>query len=251
MHLHPTRTVPPGAPEVDERLIEVLESNRLGVQYEPIVDVATGHTIAYEALGRFHCADGEVLSTADSFAALHRAPDLLVAAELALKMLQLQRAPGHTLFVNLDPDSYVGAPGAGPALVRMLGQAGLDVVVEAIEVLDAREAPGATEMVAGLRQAGLPFALDDIGARHGLVSFELLAFADYLKFDRSLLAVPREPRRLAVVRALVDLAARTGARTVLEGIETPEDLAIARQLGIGLVQGFLFRDRFVQVAPGR
>jgi len=234
---------------IDDELLEVLESGRFGVQYEPIVDIATGETIAYEALARFHGADGRTFSPAKVFAWLHGAPSLLVETELALKRLQLERAPNHTLFVNLDPDSYHGAPGAGAALLRLLGQARVDVVVEAIENIDAASAERNRHMVAGLRGAGIPFALDDVGAANGLVSFDMLAFADYLKLDRSLVRAPREPRRLAVAEALVAMTARTGARAVMEGIETKDDLELARDLGIGLVQGYLYRDRFIRVKP--
>ncbi|BDG05321.1 EAL domain-containing protein [Anaeromyxobacter oryzae] len=234
----------------DDGLLEVLESARFGVQYEPIVEVASGRTIAYEALARFHRTDGALVPATQAFRWLHCAPALLVETELALKRLQLDRAPGHTVFVNLDPDSYLGAAGAAEQFIALLGQAGMDVVVEAIENLDVDDAIRAGEMIAGLRGAGVPFALDDVGAMDGLVSFESLAYADYLKFDRSLVPAPRDGRRLAVVQALVGMAQRTGARAVLEGVETAEDFELARDLGVGLVQGYLFRDRFVHVAPG-
>src|SRR3990172_4766729 len=67
---------------IDDELLEVLESGRFGVQYEPIVDIATGETIAYEALARFHGADGRTFSPAKVFAWLHGAPSLLVETEL-------------------------------------------------------------------------------------------------------------------------------------------------------------------------
>jgi EAL domain-containing protein (putative c-di-GMP-specific phosphodiesterase class I) len=235
----------------DDGLLEVLEAGRVGVQYEPIVEVATGRTIAYEALARFHRADGALIPAAQAFGWLHGAPALLVETELALKRLQLEHAPGHTVFVNLDPDSYLGSPGAEEEFLGVLRQAGGDVVVEAIENLDAEDALRASRMIDGLRGAGVPFALDDVGAMDGLLSFESLAYADYLKFDRCLVPAPRDARRLAVVQALVGMAQRTGARAVLEGVETQDDLELARDLGVGFVQGFLFRDRFVQVAPER
>ncbi|WP_242396043.1 EAL domain-containing protein [Anaeromyxobacter oryzisoli] len=233
----------------DDGLLEVLETARFGVAYEPIVEVSTGRTVAHEALARFHRADGALIPAARAFAWLHGAPALFVETELALKRLQLERAPGHTLFVNLDPDSYLGASGAAEQFVALLARAGLDVVVEAIENLDARDAVRAGEMISGLRDAGLPFALDDVGAAGGIISFEALAHADYLKFDRSLVPVPRDARRLAVVQALVGMAKHTGARAVLEGVETVEDLELARELGVGFAQGYLFRDRFVRVGP--
>jgi EAL domain-containing protein (putative c-di-GMP-specific phosphodiesterase class I) len=185
------------------------------------------------------------------FSQLHAAPALLVETELRTKRLQLERAPGHTLFVNVDPDGFACSPADGSELVALLEGARCDVVVEAIENLDAADAERGRAMVAALRAHRLPFAIDDVGAEHALISFDLLAFADYLKFDRSLLRRPRDARRLAVAEALVAMASRTGARTILEGVESAEDLDLARDLGVDLVQGYLFRERFVRVEPAR
>ena len=235
------------AAEVDA-LLEVLESGRFGVQYEPMIEVTTGQTLAHEALARFHREDDALIPPAPVFAWLHREPTLLVETELRLKRLQLERAPGHTVFVNLDPDSWANAPDGGAAFTEVLTGTAIDVVVEAIESLEAVDLVHGRDMVDGLQRAGLPFALDDVGAASGLICFDMLACADYIKFDRSLIE-SRDPRRLALVQSLVDVAVRTGARTVLEGVETASDLALARDLGVSLAQGFLFRDRFVQVAP--
>lgn len=231
-------------------VLEILESCRFGVQYEPIVEVASGQTIAHEALARFQRPDGSTLRAGQVFAWLHGAPSLLVETELALKRLQLEHAPGHTVFLNLDPDSFAGAPDGGADFLGLFRGSRIDVVVEAIENLDAGDAERGRAMVTALADAGVPFALDDVGAASALVSFDMLAFADYLKFDQSLLHHPRSPRPLAVVEALVAMAARTGARAILEGIETQADLDVARDLGIPLVQGHLFRDRYV-VVPAR
>lgn len=234
-----------------DELLETLESARFGVQYEPIVEIATGERIAFEALARFHRADGELLPPGPVFSLLHAAPSLLLETEVALKRLQLERAPGRALFVNLDPDSFAAAPDGGAELLSILTGAPLDVVVEATENLDAADARRGRLMVAALEEAGLPFALDDVGADSAILSFDLLSRAGHLKFDRSILGAPREPRRLALVEALVRMCARTGARPILEGVETISDLGFARDLGIPLVQGYLFREGFVQVTPSR
>jgi EAL domain-containing protein (putative c-di-GMP-specific phosphodiesterase class I) len=241
------RAVPLDIPS--DEILEILEAGRFGVQYEPIVELSSGQTIAHEALARFHAADGATIPPGLVFSQLHAAPALLVETELRTKRIQLEHTPGHTLFVNVDPDAFASAPGGGAELVSILRSARCDVVVEAIENLDEADAERGRAMVAALREHGLPFGLDDVGAANGLISFDMLAFADYLKFDRSLLRRPREARRLAVAEALVAMARRTGARTVLEGVELQSDLDLARDLGVDLVQGYLFRERFVRVPP--
>ena len=58
-----------------------------------------------------------------------------------------------------------------------------------------------------------------------------------LKFDRSLVARLQHPRHRALVQALTGMARGTGARTVLEGVETTAEFVMARDLGFDLVQG--------------
>jgi EAL domain-containing protein (putative c-di-GMP-specific phosphodiesterase class I) len=119
-----------------------------------------------------------------------------------------------------------------------------------IESLATADAVRASRMFAALRARGLRVALDDVGAAGGLVTFEALAEAHVIKFDKSLMARMREPRARGLVHALARMARETGARTVFEGIETTAEYAYARELGVDLAQGFLFRDR-VRVAHRR
>jgi EAL domain-containing protein (putative c-di-GMP-specific phosphodiesterase class I) len=177
------------------------------------------------------------------FSLLHAEPALLLQAEVLLKRHQLDHAPREgDLFVNLDPDSWAaGNAGACPnPLLDLLGRASARVVVEITEALDESDSALARELLGVLRARGQRYALDDVGAQNSLLSFEALDDADVLKFDRILLRRLGHPRRHAIVRALAEAARATGARTVLEGIETVEDLQLARDLGVDLVQGWYF-----------
>ena len=219
---------------------------RFGVEYQPIVDLASGATVAHEALSRFYGGPDRAYPPAPLFARLHDEPSMLLHVELETKRFQIERAPAGPLFVNVDPDSYhAGAGGPGHALLDTLGRCTVPLVVESIEILGARDGGRSSDMIRALRARGLGVALDDIGAPGALLSLDALAEVDVLKLDRSWLRRARDPRQRAVLDALAGLARRLGARTVLEGVETAEHLAFARELGVDAVQGFLFRDRFV------
>ncbi len=229
---------------------EVLESASYWTAYEPLVELRSMRVIGYEALARFRRPDGRGVNTGAMFGVLHSDLPLLVRAELSLKEHQLAHAPrAGELFVNLDPDSWdAGLGDAHNPLLALLAGVRRRVVIEVIENMDAADAILARDLVATLKSRGLPVALDDVGATNGLLSFEALDEAEVLKFDRSLLRrLGGTGRRRALVEALVRMARQTGARTVLEGVETPRDLALARELGVDLVQGFLFRERTIQV----
>jgi EAL domain-containing protein (putative c-di-GMP-specific phosphodiesterase class I) len=98
-------------------------------------------------------------------------------------------------------------------------------------------------MIRDLRGRRVAVALDDVGAANGLLSFDAVSEAEVLKFDRTLIPRLRNPRCRALVMAFTRMARETGARTVLEGVETTAEFVIARDLGVDLVQGFLFKDR--------
>ncbi|HET9552703.1 MAG TPA: EAL domain-containing protein [Anaeromyxobacteraceae bacterium] len=222
----------------------ILQEGLFWSVYEPVVSLQTGQVIGYEGLARFARPDGTPVSPATLFALLHGSPSLLLEAELAVKRHQVAHAPqGVELFVNLDPDSWAAAGETldNPLLDLVAGAPG-KLVVEVIENLDAADATVARGFVAALRARGLRIALDDVGAANSLLSFESLDEAEVLKFDRSMLRRLGRPRRRAIVQALARMARETGARTVLEGVETAADLQLAHELGVDLVQGWYFKE---------
>jgi EAL domain-containing protein (putative c-di-GMP-specific phosphodiesterase class I) len=242
---------PPGRTRRTLELSEAraaLDGGRFWTEYQAIVHVRTGKTCAFEALGRFRRRDGRPIPPTAVFAVLHADPALLLRAELTLKLHQVEHAPPAPLFVNLDPDSWsrAGDRERNPFLA-LFSSARRKIVVEVTEALATADAARAQAMIAALRGRGVAVALDDVGAANGLLSFDAVADAEVLKFDRTLIPRMRHPRARALVQALIRMGRETGTHTVLEGVETTAEFVLARDLGFDLVQGFLFRDR-VRVA---
>jgi EAL domain-containing protein (putative c-di-GMP-specific phosphodiesterase class I) len=237
------RARPPRSVALDDARA-ILDDGRFWSEYQAIVQARNGRTVAYEALARFVRSDGRPIAPARLFKVLHADPALLLRAELTLKLHQVEHAPRPPLFVNLDPDSWVraGDRHCNPFLA-LLASSGKRIVVEVTEAMALADAAQAREMIEALRGRRLPIALDDLGAANAVLSFDALADAEVLKFDRTLLPRLKSPRVRALVQALTGMARRTGAHTVLEGVESTADFVLARDLGFELVQGFLFRDR--------
>jgi len=221
-----------------------LDNGRFFTEYQAIVHARTGKTCAYEALGRFRRRDGYLIPPARMFGVLHADPALLLRTELTLKLHQVEHAPQAPLFVNLDPDSWsrAGDKLRNPFLA-LFSSAARRIVVEVTEAMATSDVVRAQSMIAALRGRRIAIALDDVGAPNGLLSFDAIAEAEVLKFDRTLIPRMRHPRARALVQALTRMARETGARTVLEGVESTAEFVLARDLGFDLVQGFLFRDR--------
>ncbi|HSM93234.1 MAG TPA: EAL domain-containing protein [Anaeromyxobacteraceae bacterium] len=222
----------------------LLDRGRFFTEYEPLVSLRSGRIAAYEALARFRRQDGRLAAPDRVLAALDPDPGLRLRAELSLKLHQIEHAPRMPVFVNLDPTSFLRAGDARTnPFLTLFSWSRTRVVVEVLESMAAADAVRASRMFGALRARGLKVALDDVGAAGGLLTFEALSEAHVIKFDRTLMPRMREPRARALVQALARMARENGARTVFEGIETPGDLETARDLGVDLAQGFLFRDR--------
>lgn len=226
---------------------------RVGIEYQPLVDVHTSEIVAYEALARFEAEDRSPLPPTRVFHELRRDLDLLADVELELKRLQIERAPGRQVFLNVDPDGWATASaGRRNRMLELLAEPHhVDVVVEVVETVSARAAGRVRAMMRELRAAGVAVALDDVGSAGAVFSLDALRQADVVKFDRSMIDRPGDPRDRAMARGLVAVARALGARAVLEGVERPEQLRLARDMGFDLIQGFLLRDRAIVVAPNK
>jgi EAL domain-containing protein (putative c-di-GMP-specific phosphodiesterase class I) len=238
------RLAPVPVPSSCDVLALVL-GRRFAVEYQPIVDLRSGETVGHEALSRFFDAQGRPVSPGAVFARLHEEPSLLLYVEAETKRFQLENAPDGPLHLNIDPDSFhAGLNGNGNALLDMIQGHHRPVVVEVIETMSFADARRGRELVRALRERSMPVALDDVGAPDALLSLEALKDADVLKLDASWLARVADPRERAILDAILALARRLGARTILEGVETAAHFELAAALGVDAVQGYLFRAQF-------
>jgi EAL domain-containing protein (putative c-di-GMP-specific phosphodiesterase class I) len=181
---------------------------------------------------------------------------LFTAAEVADRTVELDMAAIRTiaagvtdnlqdryLSINISPRSMETDLFQVSELVALLAGCGLAphrVIVELTE----REAIGDMDRLRinlqACQAAGFRIAADDVGAGNaGLRLLSEVQF-DVVKIDLSLVqgGVLRDSA-LAVLRAIQDLAAQSNATVVAEGIETVEQLAVVRGLGISSGQGFL------------
>lgn len=231
-------------------LRELFSRREHGVEYQPIVSVTDGSILAYEALARFIDRHGRPLRPDLVFEAFHASPLSLFELELRVKESQIAHAPqGQAVFLNIDLDAFAayGDGAENPLLDLFVGRD--DLVVEIIENCSVADARISLDMLHCFRQRDLRLALDDIGARETLVSFDVLAGVDYLKMARDWLSRRDDPAFAALLRALCGFARDLGKVVIFEGIETAEHLDWARRNGADYVQGFLYRDRFLSYYP--
>jgi EAL domain-containing protein (putative c-di-GMP-specific phosphodiesterase class I) len=100
--------------------------------------------------------------------------------------------------------------------------------------------PAMRSLVA-VRDSGVRVALDDFGTGYSSLSYLQRYPFDVVKIDRTFTkALGENDRTEGVIRCIIALADVLGARTVAEGIETPEQADWLRDAGCAYAQGYLF-----------
>jgi len=115
------------------------------------------------------------------------------------------------------------------------------LVVEIVEHAPPRDAEAFRRGLHRLRDLGAAIALDDVGFGHSNYRMILECHPDYFKIDAYFVTGARDDYyRRVVLASVAGLAQSFGARVVAEGVESEDDLAVVRDAGIDLVQGWLF-----------
>jgi EAL domain-containing protein (putative c-di-GMP-specific phosphodiesterase class I) len=92
--------------------------------------------------------------------------------------------------------------------------------------------------ISDLKTLGIKIWLDDFGTGFAGLSWLRLIDFDTVKIDRSFLHDSDSPRGKAMLEDIIDLIRNRGPRILVEGVETPAQLALLRTMRIDAVQGY-------------
>ena len=204
------------------------------VVFQPIVDTKSARVIGHEALSR---SSQEGLGIQELFTKYRSIGKLLELKQICFRK-QIEAAEAHGLdraFINVDFK-----------LLESIGHwkrpADLEVILEISEkeaLIDIEHHLAVTQE---WRADGYKFAFDDFGV--GFISLPFLADLEpeYIKLDRLtiLQAVASDEFRKFLNHVVLGLRQYAPEGIVAEGIETEQELAVVEQIGIHIVQGYLF-----------
>jgi diguanylate cyclase (GGDEF)-like protein len=224
---------------------DIVRARNLTTVYQPIVDLRDGSVLGFEGLIRPGASSpfanpGELFAAA---AAAGRTVELDLACFEVVAAGSVAMNPEQVLTINLSPQTLEAQDFTSSWLLEILARYQVSpgrVIVELTEREAITDLERLRRNVAGLQHAGVRLAADDVGAGNaGLRLLSQVRF-DIMKIDLSLVqdGAQHDSSR-AVLRSLMDLAARQGAVTIAEGLETAEQLRSLRELGITTGQGYL------------
>jgi diguanylate cyclase (GGDEF)-like protein/PAS domain S-box-containing protein len=235
---------------LEQELRQAVLNKELWVAYQPVVELATGRTVAVEALLRWNQPALGVISPVE-FIPLAEESDLInkigiqTLRTTTRDMARRRRENGLDLqvAVNLsarqldDPDLQV-------TVERALRSAELPPEALCLEITETtlmRDPAGAAIKLQALRRLGVSLAIDDFGTGYASLAQLLRLPLDVLKIDQSFvreLGGPKEAE--GIVGGIIAMAHAVGLVVIAEGVETARQAKILRRLGCDQAQGYYF-----------
>lgn len=236
--------------QLETDLRKALDDEEFRAVYQPIVDLATGRTVAFEALVRWHHRERGVISPVEFIPA---AEDTGLVVPMGWWMVEescRQLTKWRTEFpdaelaisVNLSV-RQLRQPRLVDRIVELLAASEIPTSRLKLEVTESmlmNDADAQIAMLRRLRESGISVVIDDFGTGYSSLSYIQRFDFDVLKIDRSFLPADEATEGWDIVRMIIGLARDKRAAVVAEGVETERHANKLRELGCDWGQGYLF-----------
>ncbi len=233
-------------------LASAIDRDQLSVVFQPIVELAEGTTVGFEALLRWNHPDlgtvspEEFIPIAEHSGLILPIGDFVLRQSLARLAEWRRRSPAAAstwVAVNLSAHQLEQSDLVAD-ITRALAEAGLPpdaLHLEITETVMMDDVDASLAKLAQLRALGTKTSIDDFGTGYSSLSYLKRLPIDTLKVDRAFISgLGTDRDDTSIVEAVLTLS-RTLKLTVLaEGVETETQRAALVALGCTYGQGFLW-----------
>ncbi|MBR5974229.1 MAG: EAL domain-containing protein [Clostridiales bacterium] len=220
----------------------ILDDNKIGYHFQPIVDVNTCRIYAYEALMRPdvtpHLSPLTVLRYAEYYGRLYDVEKATFHNVISImKKNETKFLDGKKIFINSIPGCLLSEEDMKD-IEEYVSSHPDSIVVELTEHSEASDET-LRHMKQTYERIGIKTAVDDFGTGYSNVSNLLRYIPNYVKIDRALISMIEEsPQKRHFVRDIIEFSHENGILALAEGVETEEELKTVIMLGVDLVQGY-------------
>jgi diguanylate cyclase (GGDEF)-like protein len=231
--------------EQDLRL--ALAEGQFELVYQPIVDSRSGRTLCCEALLRWHHPVHGLVSPS-IFVPIAESMGLIVPIANWVIRSACREATGWRddvkVAINLSPIHFKRGRDIVHSVTQALIETGLPAErldLEVTEMVLIEDSAVALETLEEFRSRQIGVTLDDFG-----IGFASLAYLNDFPFSKVKIdkkfsqTIAKSARTAAIVKGVAHTTRELNMELVAEGIETEEQLACMRKLGVYTIQGFLF-----------
>jgi diguanylate cyclase (GGDEF)-like protein/PAS domain S-box-containing protein len=236
---------------LESDLRHAIGDGQLSVHFQPIYQLAPRRLSGFEALARWvhpqrgPISPGVFIALAEESGHIEALTDWIIDHAMDQLARWKQGRPDrqhmgmHVNICSRDLARTSLAPHVERVLQRHQATPG-SLTLELTETMLMGRLDVALRTMAHLKASGVRFSIDDFGTGYSSLSYLGQLPIDSLKIDRSfVMAMHQSRQHLEIVRAMLTLGRTLGHKVIAEGIETAEQLAALRDLGVHEGQGYL------------
>ncbi len=229
--------------EIDLR--RALALRELALVYQPQYNLASKQITGFEALLRWYHPERGSVSPGEFIPLAEELGLIVPIGEWVIRTAcrAAARWPSPlTVAVNVSAIQFRSAD-LTPTIVSGLAELGLDPARLELEITESvlvSDHAVALKLLNNARSLGLRVAMDDFGTGYSSLSYLRSFPFDKIKIDQSFVRTqPDDSTARAIVNAIAALGHSLGIKTIAEGVETDEQLALVAASGCTDVQGYL------------
>jgi diguanylate cyclase (GGDEF)-like protein/PAS domain S-box-containing protein len=238
--------------QLETDLRRALDNDEFQLHYQPVIDLRDGSVVGFEALLRWlHPLQGmifpaEVIRVAEETGLIHRLGEWVFFEACRQLRKWRDEAGGATarwVGVNLS-SKQLSQPDLVDRVRAALEETGVPPHALKLEITESavvENSEDAVERLRLLRASGVQLFMDDFGTGYSSLSYLHRLPLDALKIDRSFISqMVRGDKHARLVETILQLARSANLKVVAEGVSTPDQLGLLRELECEYAQGFLF-----------
>jgi len=235
---------------MESNLRRALNQNEFVLYYQPLVNLQSGLIIGVEALIRWMHPDlglimpDRFIHVAEETGLINPIGDWVLCEACRQAQAWCEAGlPPMTMAVNVAPVQFRQA-GFVAVVAGALATSGLEAGRLELEVTERTvmyEADINLGTLSALHRMGVELSLDDFGTGYSSLAYLKRFPVGKLKIDRSFindLEVDSDDR--AIASTIVSMGRNLRLTVLAEGVENAEQLALLRQMGCDMAQGFHF-----------
>lgn len=222
-------------------------AEELRLVFQPVVDSTSGRIVRFEALARWESPELGSVSPVEFVAVAEKSGMTSRLTSIVLRKTidqLLVWTEGTKISVNLSAQDIISED-TTDGLIELLETAPEHVrrriTLEVTETSFLSDFSEARRNLLKFRALGLTIALDDFGTGYSSLRYLQELEFDIVKIDRSFVnALCTHEKSFGLVSTIQQLCRNMAIECVIEGVETQEQLTMARRAGCRLVQGYVY-----------
>ncbi len=241
--------------EMEQDIEQALDGNWLEAHFQPIKKLASGETVGFEALMRLnHPRKGilppaAIIAVAEENGTIGRIGNTILERSVQ-NLATLSKLPGlENAYVAVNFSAMQFEPGLPTRIAGLLYRHDIvpsRLVIEITEAVLMHDDPQIRAVLDAIRHLGCRIALDDFGTGYSSLSYLNRFPVDIVKIDQSftrsigdnITEISQRSRML--VEGISAISHKMNCVVIAEGIESREQEAMLKEIGVDCGQGYLF-----------